>query len=79
MYFSLYIFNFLEKCVLTVCVASQSSLLLGVTILLSMTIFLNTVQMIIPITSASPLIGKLRIREVCWSFDVLKSYNSTSN
>ena len=30
----------------------------GVTILLSMTIFLNTVQMIIPITSDSPLIGR---------------------
>ena len=30
----------------------------GVTILLSMTIFLNTVQMIIPITSDSPLIGE---------------------
>ena len=32
---------------------------LGVTILLSMTIFLNTVQAIIPITSDSPLIGGL--------------------
>ena len=37
--------------------------LLGVTILLSMTIFLNTVQMIIPITSASPLIGKLQVED----------------
>ena len=33
----------------------------GVTILLSMTIFLNTVQVIIPITSDSPLIGKMNI------------------
>ena len=32
-------------------------LLLGVTILLSLTIFLNTVSSIIPITSDSPLIG----------------------
>ena len=31
---------------------------LGVTILLSLTIFLNTVSSIIPITSNSPLIGK---------------------
>ena len=31
---------------------------LGVTILLSLTIFLNTVSEIIPITSSSPLIGK---------------------
>ena len=31
----------------------------GVTILLSLTIFLNTVSEIIPITSDSPLIGKL--------------------
>ena len=30
----------------------------GVTILLSLTIFLNTVSEIIPITSDSPLIGK---------------------
>ena len=32
--------------------------LLGVTILLSLTIFLNTVSSIIPITSDSPLVGK---------------------
>ena len=30
----------------------------GVTILLSLTIFLNAVTALIPITSASPLIGK---------------------
>ena len=33
---------------------------LGVTILLSLTIFLNTVSSIIPITSNSPLIGGLQ-------------------
>ena len=32
---------------------------LGVTILLSLTIFLNTVSAIIPITSDSPLVGKI--------------------
>ena len=38
----------------------------GVTILLSMTIFLNTVQVIIPITSDSPLIGKMNIVKTYW-------------
>ena len=33
-------------------------LIIGVTILLSLTIFLNTVSSIIPITSDSPLVGK---------------------
>ena len=39
----------------------------GVTILLSMTIFLNTVQVIIPITSDSPLIGKMNIVKSSWT------------
>ena len=55
--FSLYLQFPGEMCV-DCCISVPSPLLLGVTILLSMTIFLNTVQMIIPITSASPLIGK---------------------
>ena len=37
--------------------------LLGVTILLSLTIFLNTVSSIIPITSDSPLVGKAIINK----------------
>ena len=44
----------------------------GVTILLSLTIFLNTVSAIIPITSDSPLIGNYYTRNIleyalqCW-------------
>merc|ERR1719266_1991971 len=61
-----YFFNLIVPCLLISSMAvldftlppdSGEKLSLGVTILLSMTIFLNTVQMIIPITSASPLIA----------------------
>ena len=41
----------------------KSCIILGVTILLSLTIFLNTVSSIIPITSNSPLIGGFQVKE----------------
>jgi len=61
-----YFFNLIVPCVLIASMAvlgftlppdSGEKLSLGVTILLSLTIFLNTVSAIIPITSDSPLIG----------------------
>merc|ERR1719245_1545885 len=61
-----YFYNLIVPCLLISSMAvldftlppdSGEKLSLGVTILLSMTIFLNTVQMIIPITSDSPLIA----------------------
>merc|ERR1719370_2849823 len=61
-----YFFNLIVPCVLIASMAvlgftlppdSGEKLSLGVTILLSLTIFLNTVSEIIPITSDSPLIG----------------------
>jgi len=61
-----YFFNLIVPCVLIASMAvlgftlppdSGEKLSLGVTILLSLTIFLNTVSSIIPITSDSPLIG----------------------
>ena len=53
----------------------------GVTILLSMTIFLNTVQVIIPITSESPLIGKFYLFYLgcCRKWDKFSSHNITEN
>merc|ERR1719340_516265 len=61
-----YFFNLIVPCLLIASMAvlgftlppdSGEKLSLGVTILLSLTIFLNTVSAIIPITSDSPLIG----------------------
>merc|ERR1719340_268766 len=61
-----YFFNLIVPCLLISSMAvldftlppdSGEKLSLGVTILLSLTIFLNTVSEIIPITSDSPLIG----------------------
>merc|ERR1712106_122290 len=61
-----YFFNLIVPCVLIASMAvlgftlppdSGEKLSLGVAILLSLTIFLNTVSSIIPITSDSPLIG----------------------
>jgi nicotinic acetylcholine receptor len=64
-----YFFNLIVPCVLIASMAvlgftlppdSGEKLSLGVTILLSLTIFLNTVSAIIPITSDSPLIGNIQ-------------------
>jgi len=61
-----YFFNLIVPCVLIASMAvlgftlppdSGEKLSLGVTVLLSLTIFLNTVSSIIPITSDSPLVG----------------------
>ena len=51
----------------------------GVTILLSMTIFLNTVQMIIPITSDSPLIGRNKKWILYTTFYIIGKNNEKNN